>query len=105
VLVRLTAECNRYRDAQPFYTVAYGVRAGGRAQVVRHTPTWDRAHTLLTWFLRDVTDPVVLGTAPPLPPPRGRRRRVQYSERPDYGGRQLPRLRTLSAARGFGARL
>jgi hypothetical protein len=47
---------------QPFYTVAYGVRAGGRAQVVRHTPTWDRAHTLLTWFLRDVTDPVVLGT-------------------------------------------
>lgn len=65
VLVRLTAECNQYRDAQPFYTVAYGLRAGGRAQVVRHTPTQDRAHALLRWFLRDVTDPARLVTDPP----------------------------------------
>jgi hypothetical protein len=101
----LTEECNRYRGAQPFYTVAYNVRATGRAQAVRHTPRRWRAQEILTWFLRDVTDPGRLVTAVPVDGlPRGRRR-VQYSARPLYGARQLPRFRSFRKAREFGARL
>ena len=77
----------------------------GRAQAVRHTPIRWRAQEILTWFLRDVTDPGRLVIAPPVDGlPRGRRR-VQYSARPLYGARQLPRFRSFRKAREFGARL
>jgi hypothetical protein len=101
--VRLTRESNGDLGATPYYVVAYGVPSGskGGAQAIRYAPSRERARDLLTWFLRDVTDPAELCTALLEVTRRPGRFRVQYSERPSYGGHRLPRLRRLSAARGF----
>lgn len=60
--VALALEQGRYTGARPYYSVTYFRKDSKRAQVQRFTPFLERAETLFSRLLRDVTHPGRLGS-------------------------------------------
>ncbi len=54
--VTLSLGCGKYLGAHPYYTVAYFQKDGQRPQVIKYTPTEDRAEDLFCRFCEDVTN-------------------------------------------------